>query len=154
VEQEAEEKEAEPEQSDEPQVGLDADSFADGAGGGSAGFRQGTTQMGDPNVPTKRVEKPVEGAKQAQLVPAKALRPEMPRYPARARKLNIEGSVLVEARIDERGRPHEVRVRQGLAPELDEAAIDAVKRWRFEPATLEGKAVPSTHIIRIQFKLV
>lgn len=155
VEQEAEQEKAEAEpQSGEPQVGLDANSFADGAGGSGLGFRQGTTQMGDPNVPVRRVEKPVGGAERAKQSPARALNPQMPRYPAKARKLNIEGDVLVEAEIDDRGRPREVRVKQGLAPELDEAALSAVKRWRFQPATVEGRAVPSTHVIRIRFKLV
>jgi protein TonB len=110
--------------------------------------------MGDPNRAAKRFDppKPIAG-KAPKLLPAHAVDPQLPEYPERARKLNIQGSVLLEADIDERGSLRDLRVRQGLEDGLDQIAMASVKRWRFEPATLEGRAVSSTRLIRIRFEL-
>jgi protein TonB len=155
VEQEKapEEKAPEPEPA-EAAAGLDASSFGSGSGTGMS-FRTGTTQMGDPNkLIRKAVEiaqpKPIKGAK---LTPARALDPVLPDYPERARKLNIQGSVFIEADIDERGKLTAVRVRQGLEKGLDEIAMASVRGWRFQPASLGGRSVASTRLVRIRFEL-
>jgi len=140
------------EQPSEAEAGLDSSSFA--GGGSGVSFRTGTTQMGDPNRLAKRVmEPPKLVGKPPKLMPARALNPGLPQYPERARKLNIQGFVLLEADIDERGKLLTLRVRQGLERGLDDAALASVKRWRFQPATLAGRAVPSTRLIRIRFEL-
>jgi protein TonB len=140
------------EQPSEAEAGLDSSSFGSGSGGVS--FRTGTTQMGDPNRLAKRMlEPPKLMGKPPKLLPARALNPDLPEYPERARKLNIQGFVLLEADIDERGKLVTLRVRQGLERGLDDAALASVKRWRFQPATLSGRAVPSTRLIRIRFEL-
>jgi len=57
-----------------------------------------------------------------------------PRYPARARRLGIEGRSLLAVRIARDGRVAEARVAGSAgAAELDRAALEAVRRWRFEP---------------------
>lgn len=154
-------EQAEPEQAEqqlepsEPTAGLDSTSF--GAGGpGGVSFRTGNTQMGDPNRPAgppKVIEPPKVSQKAPQLVPARAIDPELPEYPERARKLNIQGAVLLEAEIDERGKIKNLRVRQGLERGLDEIAMASVKRWEFSPAMLAGHAVASTRLVRIRFEL-
>jgi len=137
----------------EPEAGLDSDSFA--SGGNGVSFHAGNTQMGDPNRGAKRlIEAPkVAEGKAPKLAPARAIDPELPEYPERARRLNIQGSVLLEADIDERGGLTALRVRQSLEHGLDEIAMASVKRWRFQPAMLAGRAVPSTRVIRIRFEL-
>jgi protein TonB len=141
------------EQQREPEAGLDSQSFAPGGNGVS--FHTGTTQMGDPNRAIKRIIEPpkVSDGGRSKLSPARAIDPELPEYPERARRLNIQGSVLLEAEIDERGGLTGLRVRQGLEHGLDELAMASVKHWRFQPATLAGRAVPSTRVIRIRFEL-
>ncbi|MGE0823706.1 MAG: TonB family protein [Candidatus Binatia bacterium] len=58
----------------------------------------------------------------------------MPDYPRHARRRGIEGLVLLEAILDRDGRiEDEISVLQSI-PLLDEAAIQAVRRWRFRPA--------------------
>jgi protein TonB len=111
--------------------------------------------MGDPNRAAKRIiEAPkVAATRPPKLSPARAIDPQLPEYPERARKLNIQGSVLLEADIDEHGGLIALRVRQGLERGLDALALASVKRWRFQPATLAGHAVPSTRVIRIRFEL-
>jgi protein TonB len=139
----------------EAAAGLDASSFGDGSGNGMA-FHTGTTQMGDPNKLIRKlvaVIPPKPLGKAPKLVPARALDPVLPEYPERARKLNIQGSVLLEAEIDERGKLIALRVRQGLERALDEVALASVHGWRFQPASLGGRAVASTRLVRIRFEL-
>jgi protein TonB len=58
-----------------------------------------------------------------------------PSYPATARQRGIEGTALLSVFVDADGRVGEVVVKQSAGhPDLDRAAVDAVRRWRFEPA--------------------
>src|SRR5258705_3273581 len=61
----------------------------------------------------------------------------LPRYPAIAMAAHIEGVVILDAVIDATGRVTDVRVVRSL-PLLDQAAIDAVRQWRFTPTVLNG----------------
>ncbi len=76
-----------------------------------------------------------------------------PRYPEIARAARIEGIVYLEAVIDATGQVTRIEVIQGLRLGLDEAAVDAVSRWRFDPATYNGKPVPVIYNLTIYFKL-
>jgi protein TonB len=140
----------------EEQVGLDNTSFGEGTGGPA--FHVGTTQMG---APTGR---PIGGTAATtaaavlgpppKLVEARAVQGNpAPEYSDAARKANVEGLMVVEVSIDERGRVLRARVRSGLHPELDAIATKTVQRWSFEPATLAGKSVASTKFLRIRFDL-
>lgn len=151
VEQPPEEQMADTPSDMEPTAGLDNSSFGSGSGGAS--FRTGNTQMGDPNRPARRIEVAKISSKPPKLFPARALNPVLPEYPERARKLNIQGFVLLEAEIDGDGKLVGIRVREGLERGIDEIALATVKRWRFSPATLAGRSVPSTRLIRIRFEL-
>jgi len=76
-----------------------------------------------------------------------------PQYTEIARKARIQGVVIVEAIIDRDGTVSNVKVLKGLPMGLDQAAVDAVKSWRFEPATLNGKAVAVIYNLTINFQL-
>lgn len=69
-----------------------------------------------------------------------------PSYPELARKMNITGTVKVEVVVAPNGSVKEARV-VGGHPVLASAALDAVKKWRFEPASME-----STGIIDFKFE--
>ncbi len=77
-----------------------------------------------------------------------------PEYPELARRRRCEGSVLVCFDILPGGDCGNVRVAEtsGFAI-LDEAAIEAVRRWRFKPATINGVPVSYSHRVRFTFKL-
>jgi len=62
-------------------------------------------------------------------------------YPKKARKLKLKGSVLVETIITEKGEPTEIRVLESAGTLLDEAVVEAVRGWRFEPARKGGVKV-------------
>lgn len=65
-----------------------------------------------------------------------------PRYPTAAREQGITGSVKLRVRIDQRGRVREVRVLKARPPGVfEQAAVEAIRRWRFEPARYKGEAV-------------
>jgi TonB family protein len=63
-----------------------------------------------------------------------------PAYPELARKMNITGTVKVEVVVGTNGAVKEARV-VGGHPVLANAALDAAKKWRFEPAASESSGV-------------
>jgi protein TonB len=75
-----------------------------------------------------------------------------PEYPPLAQKAGVEGTVVLEAILDERGRVQSVRVVQSK-PLLDAAAVRAVEGWRYSPTTLNGVPVPVLMTITITFRL-
>lgn len=82
------------------------------------------------------------------------LRGPAPKYPVAARKAGWEGAVVVSILVDESGRAAAVTVRESSRyAALDEAAVAAVKQWRFAPARRNGEPVVSTHTVRVRFRL-
>ncbi len=75
-----------------------------------------------------------------------------PIYPATARTLKLQGMVILEAVIGVDGRVESARVLRSL-PLLDEAALGAVRQWRFEPARLNDEVVPVVMTVTINFSL-
>jgi protein TonB len=73
-------------------------------------------------------------------------------YPALALTSRQEGVVILETIIDTRGSVEAVHVLRGY-PLLDQAAIDAVKQWRFTPALLNGEPVPVVMTVTVNFTL-
>ena len=77
-----------------------------------------------------------------------------PRYPDSARRQGIEGTALLKMRITEQGRVEDVQVERSAGhPDLDESAMEAVRRWRFDPARRDGEPVAIQVTIPIVFKL-
>lgn len=76
-----------------------------------------------------------------------------PQYPAAALRAGIGGTVMVRAEIDASGQPVDVDVvRRSGNRDLDRAAVQAVRKWRFEPALRNGRAVASTVQVPVDFK--
>jgi protein TonB len=75
-----------------------------------------------------------------------------PRYTEQARKVRLEGSVIlqVDVRSDGTVAPGNVYVVQGLGLGLDEQAIEAVKQWMFKPAYKDGKPIGDTMAVTVQ----
>jgi protein TonB len=83
--------------------------------------------------------------------PAK-VRHVAPVYPALARAANVQGIVIMEARIEQDGSVGDAKVIKSI-PLLDQAALDAVKQWRFTPTLLNGQPVAVTMTLTINFAL-
>jgi TonB family protein len=73
-----------------------------------------------------------------------------PSYPASARSSGAEGPVVLRAVIDENGKVSSAQVVQGNAA-LADAAVNAVKQWRYRPYTRDGKVVPFQTVVQIDF---
>ncbi len=77
-----------------------------------------------------------------------------PVYPARARQRGWEGNVLLLVDVSARGRVDRVTVLQSSGYELlDQAASQAVYRWRFHPARQEGRTIPGKVKVPIHYSL-
>jgi protein TonB len=77
-----------------------------------------------------------------------------PRYPAAARRRGIEGEVLVRVAVGLDGRAERIAVvRSSGSALLDEAAVEALERWRFQPAQAGGQPVAATLEIPVIFRL-
>ena len=76
----------------------------------------------------------------------------MPEYPKEARDKGIQGDVILQAMIDRKGNIASLKVAQG-DPILAEAAVKAVKQWRYRPYLLNGKPVEVLTTIKIQFHM-
>lgn len=74
-------------------------------------------------------------------------------YPLSARQAHMAGQVLVEAVIDRNGLVRDARVIRSATPLLDDEALKAVRMWRYEPATLDGKPVPVYLTVAVTFRL-
>src|SRR5204862_2307472 len=76
-----------------------------------------------------------------------------PVYPEVARKARISGIVIVECTIDKNGYVIDVHVLKPLPFGLDQAAVEAVKKWKFRPGTLNGQPVDVLYNLTVNFKL-
>jgi protein TonB len=75
-----------------------------------------------------------------------------PSYPAIAKQLHLEGSVQVEAHITESGAVESVKPLTGNAV-LMNAAVEAMKRWKFTPFTADGKPVRAVTDMSFKFTM-
>jgi len=78
---------------------------------------------------------------------------QAPKYTEDARSTNTEGTVVLRLVIRSDGTVTDAEVLEGLPFGLAEAAVDAVKTWRFEPSTLDGEPVAVSYIITVRFNL-
>jgi TonB family protein len=75
-----------------------------------------------------------------------------PNYPQEARKGHAAGTIIIEMIVGRDGRPRDVKVNRGISPELDQAAVDAAEKWRFQPGTKEGKPVSIKISVEFDFE--
>jgi periplasmic protein TonB len=85
--------------------------------------------------------------------PVPVYRPE-PEYSEEARKAKWQGAVLLSLVVDENGVPQDIKVIRSLGLGLDQKAIEAVQKWRFKPGQKDGKAVPVSANIEVNFRLL
>jgi protein TonB len=73
-----------------------------------------------------------------------------PEYPEAARRAHIQGSVVLETLINANGRVQQVSAVSGN-PDLADAAMAAVRQWRYKPFTVDGKKVPIRTQVNVTF---
>jgi periplasmic protein TonB len=81
------------------------------------------------------------------------IRDVKPVYPAGALPQHAQGAVLIEAVIGPDGKVQDARVLHSVVPLLDQAALDAVRQWAYEPSRLNGEAVSVIMTVVVNFAL-
>ncbi|MEZ9279603.1 TonB family protein [Vibrio cyclitrophicus] len=118
--------------------------------------------------PTPQPEKLAESANQPQEVnqgvsnqepvlvtkPSFSSRPTPPNYPRQARRRGVEGVATYEVWLDAEGKQiKQALVNSSGALMLDNAALDAIKQWKFSPHTVNGRAIAHRVQIPVRFRL-
>ena len=85
--------------------------------------------------------------------PVEVLSKPKPVYTEEAKRLGLQGEVLVQVLFEASGQAHVLRVVRGLGHGLDEAAVNAASQIRFMPAQQNGHAVDSTAVVHVAFEL-
>ncbi len=86
-----------------------------------------------------------------ELVKAVPMLRPSPKYTPEAENAGVEGKVRLDLKVNEFGEVESAKVLQGLGYGLDDSAIETVKRWKFRPATLCGKAVAASFVVSVVF---
>jgi TonB family protein len=86
------------------------------------------------------------------IPPPRKIKDVKPVYPPEAQQDRVQGMVMIEATIDPSGRVSNAIVRRSI-PQLDAAAIAAVRQWEFTPTVVNGTAVPVVMTVTVSFNV-
>jgi protein TonB len=111
--------------------------------GDSGSFNMLASKSNQPVAPI-----PVGGDVKA----ARLLSSVSPAYPQLARTQRLSGDIKIDALIDVNGRVSAMKVISGPAL-LHQAAMDALRQWKYQPATLNGQPMAMHLTVTVQFKL-
>jgi protein TonB len=125
---------------------------AGGSPGGVIGGIISATPVAAPPPPPPKVETPKRIKVGGQVQSALAISRPQPIYPPLAKQARISGTVRLEALISKQGTIESLRVIQGH-PLLVQAALDAVRQWRYRPTVLNGEPVEVQTTIDVNFTL-
>lgn len=90
---------------------------------------------------------------EGEVQPPRKIHAVAPAYPADAKAERATGVVIVRTVIDTSGAVREAKVVQTPREDLAAASLEAVRQWRFEPATLDGEPVTVYYQLTINFRL-
>lgn len=126
----------------------------DGMSGGSAGGVMGGILGGIGTGPTPVVKAapPKRIAVSAGVIAGNKIGGEDIRYPAIAKSARIQGTVVLQAMISKEGTIENLRVLSG-PPMLQQAAMEAVRTWRYKPYLLNGDPVEVETQVNVVFTL-
>jgi periplasmic protein TonB len=119
-----------------------------GVMGGVIGGVLGTAAKPLPPTPGKSAPVRVGG----RVRPPKAVVQARPEYPPLARQARIQGQVQIDAVLDEQGNVIEMKVVSG-PPLLYQSALDALKKWKYEPTYLNDQPIAVQMVVTITFVL-
>jgi protein TonB len=126
--------------------GIAAPTISEGDSAANLGAGLSEPSSGQPAAPEAPL--PVGG----DVRPAKLISSVSPAYPALAKTEHVVGDVRIDALIDATGKVTTMKVLSGPAL-LQRAAMDALRQWKYQPATLDGKPVPMHLTVTLQFRM-
>jgi len=119
-----------------------------------------TTQGNPTNISVSfalKLEEQIEKEEIFELsqlsIPPKPIRQDEPIYPSELIRQKVTGGAVIEFVVLEDGSTDRVRAKESTHPEFADAAIKAVKKWKFQPGIADGKAVKTRVFIRIPFDI-
>ena len=89
----------------------------------------------------------------AELTPIRLIEGMQPAYPEELKATGEDGEARIRAIVDETGSVGEASIESASNPAFGQAALEAVRKWRFQPAEKDGEPVPQTVVIPLIFKL-
>jgi periplasmic protein TonB len=106
----------------------------------------------NPNIPRPAAANPPAAIPAARVVTQpRLIWSASPIYPTLAKQANIQGDVKIEITINESGHVTKTKAISGPAL-LQQPAINAVRDWKYEPSTLDGKPVPTQLVVTVEFR--
>ncbi len=78
----------------------------------------------------------------------------MPEYSDKGRKERKQGFVVIKMIVGDDGLPRDIKVDHSLSPDLDQSAVNCVKKWKFSPANKEGEPVAVEMTVEVSFHLL
>jgi TonB family protein len=87
------------------------------------------------------------------VTPPRAIYSQDPEFSEEARRQKVQGTVVLDIIVTSAGKATQIRVTQGRGYGLDEKAVEAVSKWKFEPATKDGKPVSVEIAVEVDFRL-
>lgn len=133
-------------------IAEEAGLFVEGVEGLPLGLELGFPSSAPNSQPVETQEVPPPVRVGGSVTPPRKRHHENPMYPSIAAAARIQGTVILEATIDQHGNVVDVKVLRSI-PLLDQAAIDAVRRWKYEPTRLNGTPVPILMSVSVRFEL-
>ncbi|SRR5260370_290342 len=85
------------------------------------------------------------------ITPPRLIRQVNPEYSGK-RGVGVKGSVSISMVVSSKGIPENPQIVQGLDPEVDKSAVEAIKQWRFAPAQKDKKPVAVKVTVEVQFR--
>lgn len=125
--------------------------FGPGSGGGSGGGWGGGT--GNGTGPGRSTGDPIYTAARGMTPPEPIFRPDA-EYTDEARKAQLSGKVVLSLVVEADGTTSNIEVTRGLGMGLEEKAVEAVRQWKFRPATMAGKPVRARVNVEVAFRLL
>ncbi len=109
-----------------------------------------------PEFPLSAFEPPPGAISQPGCMnpaPAHLLNRVAPHYPDQEKQSRVQGTVAIDTLIGNDGVPRQFRIVSNSTPGLNNASLDAVRQWRWEPATCNGVAVEIEVVIKVNYQL-
>jgi TonB family protein len=105
------------------------------------------------DAPTKAAPEQVYRVVGGNVKAPRAIYAPDPEYTEKARREHQQGTVLIRIVVGSDGLPRDVKVTRSLSADLDESAINTVKKWKFAPGTKDGEPVAVQIVVEISFHL-
>jgi TonB family protein len=87
------------------------------------------------------------------VTPPRAKHSPPPEYSKEARRAKYQGTCVLWLIVGADGTPRNIRVARALGQGLDEKAIEAVKKWKFDPARKDGQPIAAEINVEVSFRL-